>query len=138
MVAQMDAEGFGTCTNHGECEAACPKEISLDFIAGMNADFVRSAVGRTSKSSAGEGAGLGGRVIATGLAPGGPRPAARDVMEPSMRIRRARFLAGGRVAVALAGRSGGRRSAGSAPEDPAEPEPKPGPRLQIYGFAART
>ncbi len=28
MVAQMDAEGFGNCTNHGECEAACPKEIS--------------------------------------------------------------------------------------------------------------
>ena len=33
MVAQMDAEGFGTCTNHYECEAACPKEISVEFIA---------------------------------------------------------------------------------------------------------
>ena len=30
MVDQMDAEGFGSCTNHGECEAACPKEISMD------------------------------------------------------------------------------------------------------------
>ena len=30
MVAQMDAEGFGDCTNHGECEAVCPKEISID------------------------------------------------------------------------------------------------------------
>src|SRR5439155_18338768 len=33
LVAQMDAEGFGACTNHGECMAACPKEISIDFIA---------------------------------------------------------------------------------------------------------
>ena len=33
MVAQMDAEGFGSCTNHGECEAVCPKEISVEFIA---------------------------------------------------------------------------------------------------------
>ena len=33
MVDQMDAEGFGNCTNHGECEAACPKEISVEFIA---------------------------------------------------------------------------------------------------------
>src|SRR5260370_40140519 len=36
MVAQMDAEGFGACTNHGECMAACPKEISIDFIAQLN------------------------------------------------------------------------------------------------------
>jgi succinate dehydrogenase / fumarate reductase iron-sulfur subunit len=40
MVAQMDAEGFGHCTNHGECEAACPKDISLSNIARMNRDFV--------------------------------------------------------------------------------------------------
>jgi succinate dehydrogenase / fumarate reductase iron-sulfur subunit len=39
MVAQMDAEGFGTCTNHGECEAVCPKEIRLEFIARMNRDY---------------------------------------------------------------------------------------------------
>jgi succinate dehydrogenase / fumarate reductase iron-sulfur subunit len=39
MVAQMDAEGFGACTNHFECEAACPKEISVQFIAEMNRDF---------------------------------------------------------------------------------------------------
>jgi len=42
MVAQMDAEGFGTCTNHGECEAACPKEIRLEFIARMNRDFLKT------------------------------------------------------------------------------------------------
>ena len=44
MVAQMDAEGFGACTNHGECMAACPKEISIDFIARLNRDYVRAVV----------------------------------------------------------------------------------------------
>jgi succinate dehydrogenase / fumarate reductase iron-sulfur subunit len=42
MVQQMDAEGFGGCTNLGECEAVCPKEISLDFIAMMNRDLLRA------------------------------------------------------------------------------------------------
>jgi len=42
MVAQMDAEGFGACTNHGECMAACPKEISLDFIARLNRDYLKA------------------------------------------------------------------------------------------------
>ena len=42
MVGQMDAEGFGGCTNLGECEAVCPKEISLDFIAMMNRDLLRA------------------------------------------------------------------------------------------------
>ena len=41
MVQKME-EFFGTCTNHGECEEACPKEISLDFIAWTNRDFVKS------------------------------------------------------------------------------------------------
>jgi succinate dehydrogenase / fumarate reductase iron-sulfur subunit len=41
MVDQMDAEGFGTCTNHGECEAACPKEIRLEFIARLNRDYLK-------------------------------------------------------------------------------------------------
>ena len=44
MVAQMDAEGFGTCTNHGECEAACPKEIRLEFIARMNRDYLNAVL----------------------------------------------------------------------------------------------
>ena len=43
MVAQMDAEGFGSCTNHFECEAACPKEISVDFIARLNRDYLKAA-----------------------------------------------------------------------------------------------
>jgi succinate dehydrogenase / fumarate reductase, iron-sulfur subunit len=44
MVAQHDAEGFGHCTNHGECEAVCPKEIRLDFIAQLNRDLFRSTL----------------------------------------------------------------------------------------------
>ena len=39
MVQQMDKEGFGACTVTGSCEAACPKEISLNFIAKMNRDY---------------------------------------------------------------------------------------------------
>jgi succinate dehydrogenase / fumarate reductase iron-sulfur subunit len=55
MVAQMDEEGFGGCTNHGECEAACPKGISLENIARMNRDFVvASLVGE--RASTGDGA----------------------------------------------------------------------------------
>ena len=42
MVAQMDVEGFGNCTNTGACEAECPKGISLENIARMNRDFYSS------------------------------------------------------------------------------------------------
>ncbi len=44
MVAQMESEGFGGCNNHGECEAACPKGIKMDFIARMNSDFIKASV----------------------------------------------------------------------------------------------
>ena len=44
MVAQMDAEGFGNCTNHAECEAMCPKDISVSHIAKMNREFIRATV----------------------------------------------------------------------------------------------
>jgi succinate dehydrogenase / fumarate reductase iron-sulfur subunit len=44
MVRQMDAEGFGNCTNQYECEAACPKEISVDHIARMNRDYTAALV----------------------------------------------------------------------------------------------
>ena len=43
MVAQMNAEGFGSCTNIGECKGACPKEIQLEVIARMNRDFIRGS-----------------------------------------------------------------------------------------------
>ncbi len=44
MVAQMEAEAFGSCTNHRECEAVCPKEISIDFIARMNRDYLKARI----------------------------------------------------------------------------------------------
>jgi succinate dehydrogenase / fumarate reductase iron-sulfur subunit len=42
MVRQMDEEGFGNCTNTGACEVECPKGISLENIARMNRDFLKS------------------------------------------------------------------------------------------------
>jgi succinate dehydrogenase / fumarate reductase iron-sulfur subunit len=54
MVEVMEAEGFGACTNHGECMAACPKEISIDFIARLNRDYLRAAFGAYPSESAGE------------------------------------------------------------------------------------
>lgn len=50
MVEKMD-EHFGSCTNHGECHEACPKEISLDFIAFMNRDYVRAKITNRSLAS---------------------------------------------------------------------------------------
>ncbi len=46
MVAQMNTEAFGNCTNIGECTAACPKEIQLEVIAVMNRDYLRASVNR--------------------------------------------------------------------------------------------
>ena len=46
MVAAMAREAFGSCTNHGECEAVCPKGIPLEFIAGLNRDVIRAAFHR--------------------------------------------------------------------------------------------
>ena len=42
MVAAMAREEFGSCTNHAECEAVCPKEIPLEFIARLNRDLLRA------------------------------------------------------------------------------------------------
>jgi succinate dehydrogenase / fumarate reductase iron-sulfur subunit len=44
MVAQMDIEHFGGCTLYGECQEACPKEISIDTITRMNRDFLRASL----------------------------------------------------------------------------------------------
>ncbi len=44
MVAQMDDEGFGGCTNQYECEAVCPKEIPVSMIAKMNREFFKASV----------------------------------------------------------------------------------------------
>jgi succinate dehydrogenase / fumarate reductase, iron-sulfur subunit len=44
MVAQMDAEGFGSCSNEGECQAVCPKEIPMSAIARMNREYAKSVL----------------------------------------------------------------------------------------------
>jgi len=44
MVTQMDREGFGNCTNQFECEAVCPKDISVQFIARMNRDYLSASL----------------------------------------------------------------------------------------------
>lgn len=44
MVAQMEAEGFGHCTNHYECMDACPKQIDVEFIAKLNRDFMKATL----------------------------------------------------------------------------------------------
>jgi succinate dehydrogenase / fumarate reductase iron-sulfur subunit len=45
MTEQMDAEGFGDCSNHGECEAACPKAISIENIATLRREYRRVLIG---------------------------------------------------------------------------------------------
>jgi succinate dehydrogenase / fumarate reductase iron-sulfur subunit len=57
MVAQADAEGFGGCTNHKECEAACPKEISIANIARLNRDLIYAQLTSQEEKSVSEGAG---------------------------------------------------------------------------------
>ena len=57
MVAAMDAEGFGNCTNHGECEAVCPKGIRLEFIARMNRDFMKAHAVARGTTGGDEGVG---------------------------------------------------------------------------------
>jgi succinate dehydrogenase / fumarate reductase iron-sulfur subunit len=44
MVTQMDLEDFGGCTLYGECQEACPKEISIDTISRMNRDYIKAGV----------------------------------------------------------------------------------------------
>ncbi len=56
MVAQMDLENFGGCTLFGECQEACPKSISIDFIGRMNRDYMyASATAVEERSGGGEG-----------------------------------------------------------------------------------
>ena len=56
MVDQMDREGFGSCTNIGECTSACPKEISLEHISTLKREYARAAVlARPEKAESGPG-----------------------------------------------------------------------------------
>ncbi|MCB1179453.1 MAG: succinate dehydrogenase/fumarate reductase iron-sulfur subunit [Leptospiraceae bacterium] len=48
MLAVMDEEGFGNCTNQYECEAACPKEISVGFIANLNKEYLSASLSKDS------------------------------------------------------------------------------------------
>jgi succinate dehydrogenase / fumarate reductase iron-sulfur subunit len=57
MVERMDIEGFGGCTNFGECQEACPKEIGVWTIAWLNRDFLKATAGQRDESEAGAGAG---------------------------------------------------------------------------------
>lgn len=57
MVAQMDAEGFGGCSNHRECEAACPKQISIVHIARLNRDLIKAQLTAQEEKVVAEGAG---------------------------------------------------------------------------------
>jgi succinate dehydrogenase / fumarate reductase iron-sulfur subunit len=52
MIDQMDAEGFGSCTNHGECEAVCPKEIRIEFIGRLNRDYLRASLRKEREAAA--------------------------------------------------------------------------------------
>ena len=52
----MDEEGFGGCTNFGECERACPKEISVENIARMNRDWLRATLTDRGHSNLAEAA----------------------------------------------------------------------------------
>ncbi len=52
MIDQMDEEGFGSCTNHGECEAVCPKEIRLEFIARLNRDYLKASLHKVKQADA--------------------------------------------------------------------------------------
>ena len=52
MVHQMDMEGFGGCTWHGECQEACPKSISIDWISLLNRDYITASLTRREESTA--------------------------------------------------------------------------------------
>jgi succinate dehydrogenase / fumarate reductase iron-sulfur subunit len=46
MIEQADSEGFGSCSNEGECEAVCPKEIPISNIARMTREYIKAQLGR--------------------------------------------------------------------------------------------
>ena len=57
MIGAMDAAGFGACSNHYECEAACPKEIPRDVMALTNRDYARTSFAHRERSSKSDGGG---------------------------------------------------------------------------------
>ncbi len=57
MVSAMDAAGFGNCSNHYECEAACPKDIKRDVMAEMNRDYAKASLTARERAAKSDGAG---------------------------------------------------------------------------------
>jgi succinate dehydrogenase / fumarate reductase iron-sulfur subunit len=57
MINAMDAAGFGNCSNHYECEAACPKDISRDVMALANRDYAKASLAYRDRSNKSDGAG---------------------------------------------------------------------------------
>jgi succinate dehydrogenase / fumarate reductase iron-sulfur subunit len=57
MVTAMDAAGFGACSNHYECEAACPKDISRDVLAELNRSYGKAALGHRERAAERGGSG---------------------------------------------------------------------------------
>ena len=57
MVNAMDAAGFGNCSNHYECEAACPKDISRDVMATMNRDYAKASFAYRERENKSDGGG---------------------------------------------------------------------------------
>jgi succinate dehydrogenase / fumarate reductase iron-sulfur subunit len=55
MVDRMEGEEFGACTFHGECQEACPKEISIETITRMNRDYIRATVTKRPAPALGGG-----------------------------------------------------------------------------------
>jgi succinate dehydrogenase / fumarate reductase iron-sulfur subunit len=55
MITAMDAAGFGNCSNHYECEAACPKEISRDVMALANRDYAKAMLAHRDRSNKTDG-----------------------------------------------------------------------------------
>ncbi|HTM01269.1 MAG TPA: succinate dehydrogenase/fumarate reductase iron-sulfur subunit [Candidatus Omnitrophota bacterium] len=55
MVSRMDVEGFGGCSNHRECEAVCPKGITIDNIARLNRDYIRASAAQGRRLADDEG-----------------------------------------------------------------------------------
>jgi succinate dehydrogenase / fumarate reductase iron-sulfur subunit len=57
MVKTAGEEGFGGCTNIGECEAVCPKRIPIEVIGRMHRDYIKASWAERPASSGGEGTG---------------------------------------------------------------------------------
>ena len=53
MIERADAEGFGSCSNEGECEAVCPKEIRISNIARMTREYIKAVLAASPKQAQG-------------------------------------------------------------------------------------